>query len=52
METVTAQSMGTFAFVEKLAANKGWVNVGMSADTAEFAVQSIRQWWRYMGKPL
>jgi hypothetical protein len=31
--------------------NKGWVNVGMSADTAEFAVQSIRQWWRYMGKP-
>ena len=30
--------------------NKGWVNVGMSADTAEFAVQSIRQWWRYMGK--
>ena len=31
--------------------NKGWVNVGMSADTAEFAVQSIRQWWRYMGRP-
>lgn len=31
--------------------NKGWVNVGMSADTAEFAVQSIRDWWRYMGKP-
>jgi hypothetical protein len=31
--------------------NKGWVNVGMSADTAEFAVQSIRQWWRHMGKP-
>ncbi len=31
--------------------NKGWVNVGMSADTAEFAVQSIREWWQYMGKP-
>lgn len=31
--------------------NQGWVNVGMSADTAEFAVQSIRQWWRNMGKP-
>ncbi len=31
--------------------NKGWVNVGMSGDTAEFAVQSIRAWWRYMGKP-
>lgn len=34
-----------------IGANKGWVNVGMSADTAEFAVQSIRQWWRHMGKP-
>jgi hypothetical protein len=33
------------------AQNTGWVNVGMSADTAEFAVESIRQWWRYMGKP-
>ena len=31
--------------------NKGWVNVGTSADTAEFAVQSIRYWWRRMGKP-
>ena len=31
--------------------NKGWVNVGMSGDTAEFAVQSIREWWRSMGKP-
>jgi len=31
--------------------NKGWVNVGMSGDTGEFAVQSIRAWWRYMGKP-
>jgi transposase len=30
--------------------NKGWVNVGTSADTAEFAVQSIRYWWRRMGK--
>jgi transposase len=31
--------------------NTGWVNVGMSADTAQFAVESIRQWWRHMGKP-
>lgn len=31
--------------------NKGWVNVGMSGDTAEFAVESIRQWWRHMGRP-
>lgn len=26
-----------------VAENKGWVNVGISADTAEFAVESIRQ---------
>jgi transposase len=31
--------------------NTGWVNVGMSGDTAQFAVESIRQWWRHMGKP-
>ena len=30
--------------------NAGWVNVGISSDTAEFAVESIRQWWRKMGK--
>ena len=26
--------------------NSGWVNVGISADTAEFAVEGIRHWWR------
>jgi len=31
--------------------NTGWVNVGMSSDTAEFAVESIRQWWKHMGRP-
>jgi transposase len=30
--------------------NSGWVNVGMSADTAQFAVESIRQWWKHMGQ--
>ena len=30
--------------------NAGWVNVGMAADTAEFAVESISQWWKRMGK--
>jgi len=30
--------------------NRGWVNVGIDADTAEFAVESIRQWWKRMGK--
>jgi len=30
--------------------NKGWVNVGVSSDTAQFAVESIRRWWYGMGK--
>jgi hypothetical protein len=30
--------------------NTGWVTVGVDGDTAEFAVESIRQWWRWMGK--
>lgn len=29
--------------------NKGWVSVGISADTAEFAVNTIRNWWYIMG---
>lgn len=35
-----------------LAKNKGWVSVGISADTAEFAVNSIRAWWNEMGKEI
>jgi len=30
--------------------NKGFVNVGISSDTAEFAVESIKQWWKQLGK--
>jgi len=30
--------------------NMGWVSVGISCDTAEFAVNSIRNWWLEMGK--
>lgn len=30
--------------------NEGFVNVGISSDTAEFAVNSIEQWWRHFGK--
>ena len=30
--------------------NQGWVNVGIDKDTAEFAVQTIRNWWYHMGK--
>lgn len=32
-----------------LAMNSGWVNVGITADTAEFAVSSIRYWWKCVG---
>jgi transposase len=31
--------------------NLGWVNVGIDHDTASFAVESIRLWWRLMGQP-
>jgi transposase len=31
--------------------NEGWVTVGISHDTAEFAVESIRRWWVHMGQP-
>ena len=27
-----------------------WVNVGVSSDTAAFAVESIRRWWHHLGK--
>ena len=33
-----------------VANNEGWVNVGDTADTSEFAVESIRRWWNQMGK--
>jgi len=29
--------------------NQGWVSVGIDHDTAQFAANSIRQWWRRMG---
>ncbi len=56
--------VNTYDFVDKelgkvapygiydIAQNKGWVNLGISSDTAEFAVESIRRWWYSMGKAL
>jgi hypothetical protein len=38
--------------VYDLTANEGWVNVGISHDTAEFAVESVRRWWYRMGRPV
>ena len=31
------------------ATNTGWVSVGVDHDTAEFAGETIRRWWRQMG---
>jgi hypothetical protein len=36
--------------VYDIAANEGWVSVGIDHDTATFAVESIRRWWRRMGR--
>ena len=35
--------------VYDVAANDGWVNLGISHDTAAFAVGSIRRWWHMLG---
>jgi hypothetical protein len=35
--------------VYDLASNEGWVSVGITCDTARFAVASIRRWWTEMG---
>jgi transposase len=36
--------------VYDLAMNKGYVTVGITHDTAEFAVASIENWWEHLGK--
>ena len=35
--------------VYDVAGNEGFVNVGVSSDTAQFAVNTIRVWWQEMG---
>ena len=35
--------------VYDLSANQGWVSVGIDHDTARFATEAIRRWWRKMG---
>jgi hypothetical protein len=30
--------------------NKGWVNIGVDHETSQFAVESIRRWWKYEGR--
>ena len=36
--------------VYDIANNEGWVSVGISHDTASFAVSTIRNWWYEMGE--
>src|SRR5512135_1580869 len=36
--------------VYDVTADAGWVNVGTDHDTAAFAVESIRRWWKAMGQ--
>ncbi len=37
--------------VYDLTANAGWVSVGSDHDTADFAAETVRRWWRNMGQP-
>ena len=38
--------------VYDLTKNAGWVSVGIDHETSSFAVQSVRRWWKAMGKPV
>jgi hypothetical protein len=38
--------------VYDLTLNQGWVSVGVDHNTAAFAKETIRRWWREMGSPL
>jgi hypothetical protein len=40
------------AGVYDLTFNQGWVSVGVDHNTAAFAKETIRRWWREMGSPL
>jgi hypothetical protein len=47
---VTEQGRAIPYGVYDLGANTGWVSVGITHDTAEFAVATIRRWWQGMGR--
>jgi hypothetical protein len=36
--------------VYDMVSNQGWVSVGITHDTAQFATNSIRRWWQEMGQ--
>src|SRR6266540_4291079 len=43
------EPLGEPVGVYDMGANTGWVNVGTDHDTAVFAAESIRRWWRHVG---
>jgi hypothetical protein len=45
-----ADGKGTPSGVDDLTTHQGWVSVGTNHDTAQFAVQTIRQWWQQRGQ--
>ncbi len=54
MHDFTDKNLGKAApyGVYDIGSNKGWVSVGISNDTAEFAVNTVRAWWYNMGESL
>lgn len=38
--------------IDDLGKNLGWISVGVNHDTASFAVNAIRTWWRDMGRKI
>ena len=61
--TRQAQEVNTYDFIQDaqcratpyglydVTANRGAVGVGISADTAEFAVDCLERWWDQIGRP-
>jgi len=54
MHDFTDKNLGKAApyGVYDIGKNKGWVSVGISNDTSEFAVNTVRAWWYNMGESL
>jgi hypothetical protein len=46
----TEQGTACLYGIYDLTRNAGWVNVGISHNTAQFAVASIRSWWQKLGQ--
>ena len=48
--TSSARSVGVSPYgVYDIGDDSAWVSVGTSADTSEFAVESVRRWWQELG---